>query len=618
MKKTWIRGKWAAFEYAAVFGCAAALSGCAEVEGEELVDSAAQELSASDVFGFENLAHWTVSSGTKQAVTPGSQGNQALGVSNTYYTQITSAAVSQLGAITAELALDVKLPVAATWGDVRVIVRAPSQGIWYGDLGGVALATLGSGSFRTARFTVPQAIRTALAAQPTDATFEIIINGHAGSAPIALDHLRFTTSTTASVVEVRAPHADDIVYLLVNGVRHRVAHWQAEQSSFIDVSSWFVGGNNDVRLLVVNAIGGQGVDFEMRVDGVTVADVQCDGAGCGPILDTTTYLDREITLPPLNLPAARTVTVTSPTPGKIYLNDDFTGLTTPATLSLPAGQHRIGLGVSNDVPGQYSGAFYEESVTVGASNVSVTVGDEPALGHQYASRIAVVPVRTARVATTGAEAVLDDAWVPKFAAHFRATSDDWVEPFSYGLNRWDITVLPMEEELEVISPDYEAFQGSACQLLENPKYAALLDTYDTVVFQLSNQLPNGDFIGNGNATMGGRCGQIPKHWIDGQPDGEPLSVILHEMLHSYETHEQTTLYSAIGVEGVHGAEERGYQFTGPQGEPAWTEWQRYFVRGQVPELASMRPGDLIPQPVSAPDYHVGVFRSMRHGLWLAQ
>ena len=588
------------------------LMGCAaDATQEEGVAALEQDLTAADVFGFENAAQWTVSSGTKTSITGGTQGTKSLGVANTYYSQITSASINSVGFVSSTLALDVKLPSAASWGDLRVVLRAPSKGIWYGDLGAKSLASLGSGSFQTAQFTVPTNILTALQGNPSDLTVELVLNGAIGATPIAFDNLRFVGQNPGqSVVEIRVPLADDFAYLEVNGVLRRIGYWgQPPSNSFVDVTKWFTDGINHVRLLAMNGGLPQGLQFELRVDGTVVESVNCDSVTCPPV-EGGVFVDRVLNVPELELPVWRTVQITSPTPGKIYIDDEFTGLTTPATIDLPQTSYRLGLGVSNAA--NTTGSFYEEELVVGPTTSSVVLGDTAPIAARKVN-IAVIPVRSSYVEETNGTSTITNADAARFGSQMHATADTWVGPFTYGLNDWDVTVFPIEEQLIAYPETYEHSFIHSCDLLQNPKYSNVLNQYDAVFFHVGLRDVNGNDIGRGEATMAGRCGQIHAETSRELPNGSPLPVVLHEMLHSYEAHQTGVLHHYNGVEGLHGAEEHGFNDQGPEG---WNEWYRLFFRGQGAEVTPMRIGTNWPAPPANPDYWIGVFKTVRHGFWL--
>lgn len=428
--------------------------------------------------------------------------------------------------------------------------------------------------------------------------------------------------TPKSVVEIRAPFVDDLAILTVNGVRHPVGHFhqpETERAAWRDVSAWFSGGANQIRLFAINTWGPQGLTFQLRLDGATVFDFACQVEGCVSRPNGGVFVDRVIELPELRLPPSRKVTVTSVVPGKLYLNDDYTGLTTPATLELPVGSHRLGLGVSSDVPGALSGEFYEEVVTIAYRDVEIRLGDEPPLGPRNAARIAILPLRRARALDSGGVAVLSDAEIPRFVSQLEATRDTWIEPFSYGLATWDITLLPTEEEIEMVGATYESFPDHACEVLQTAKYADLLSHYDVVLVHFSNYDAERQLeIGQSSAGMGGRCGQIQSRVTAEWAPHQPSPTILHALLYAYDTHHQTTLGRYNGLNGPDGASDHGFPEVGSQGETHWVEWYRYFIRGQVPERAELLPGGAPSAPESAPDFYVGPFSSFRHGLWLAR
>ena len=148
---------------------------------------------AARILGFEDAtADWTVISGTS---TDHSEGTVSGQVNVTGWMQITSVPLSSIAqegiAIGESAAIDVKLPEAASWGEVRLIMDLPSQGIWWQDLGGARLEDLNPGEFREVSFSLPAEVSSALSAVYTDLTLVLIINGPAMSAPILIDHLQF-------------------------------------------------------------------------------------------------------------------------------------------------------------------------------------------------------------------------------------------------------------------------------------------------------------------------------------------------------------------------------------------------------------------------------------------
>ncbi|MBN2526686.1 MAG: hypothetical protein JXR76_09850, partial [Deltaproteobacteria bacterium] len=148
---------------------------------------------AARVFGFEDAtADWTQISG---ASTEHSEGTVSGAVNVTGWMQITSVPLSSIAqegiAIGGSAVIDVKLPEAASWGEVRLIMDLPSQSIWWKDLGGARLEDLTPGTFSEVTFSLPPQVSAALSAIYNDLTLIVIINGPAMSAPVLLDNLQF-------------------------------------------------------------------------------------------------------------------------------------------------------------------------------------------------------------------------------------------------------------------------------------------------------------------------------------------------------------------------------------------------------------------------------------------
>jgi hypothetical protein len=414
-----------------------------------------------------------------------------------------------------------------------------------------------------------------------------------------------------SIVEIRTPHVDEILYLSVNGVRHRLGYWGMDASlanSWRDISPLFKGGLNDVRVQAMNGGGPGGLELEIRVDGGAPTRIVCPSADCETIADASMFVDRVVTLPSLNLPAAQPVTITSQHEGEIYINDEYTGLSTPATFELPPGTYTVGLGVSNDIPGQYAGKFFEKQIAVSSAAVSVDMESQgPGLGVVRPVRIGLLPIRTVTSPRAPAPGVLSEADLMKTLAQFRATSEKLVTPLSYGLSAWDVTLLPMVTD-RVVNMDY------TCGLLEDPAYAPLVDQYDTVAIVHSEEDADGNhFFGGVGGYSVGHCISVPNTTGDNAPDDATQNLFLHEMLHQVEGSQEREHHLFNGAEGLHGAEEHGY--THDFGlETDWLAWYRVFMRGQAGEVLGMRPGVHFGAPPVNPSFYTGVFSIVRHGM----
>jgi hypothetical protein len=414
-----------------------------------------------------------------------------------------------------------------------------------------------------------------------------------------------------SLVEIRTPYVDDYFFLSVNGVRHRLGYWGMDESlasSWRDISPLFKGGVNDVRVQAMNGGGPGGLDVEIRVDGGTPTRIVCPSADCETIADAALFIDRAVTLPPLNLPAAQQVTITSEHEGEIYINDEYTGLSTPATLELAPGTYTVGLGVSHDVPGAYEGRFFEREIAVSSAALSVDMQSQgEGLGVVRPVRIGLLPIRTVTSPRAPAPGVLSEADLQKTLAQFRATSEKLVEPLSYGLSAWDVTLLPMVTD-RVVDMDY------TCGLLEDPAYAGLVNQFDTVAIVHSEEDADGNhFFGGVGGYSVGHCISVPNTTGDHAPDDQPQPLFLHEMLHQVEGSQEREHHLFNGAEGLHGAEEHGY--THDWGlETDWLAWYRVFMRGQAGEVLGMRPGLHLEAPPASPSFYTGVFSIVRHGM----
>lgn len=150
------------------------------------------------VLGFESPnADWTASAGTQGASSNASQGTTALSIQTSVWTEISSVALSGVGSFST-VSYDIELPESAPWGETRLILRAPSAGIYWLDLGGMSFVGAPAGAYNTVSVTVPGELVDDLAAA-TDLSFTIAINGPALSGPYLIDNLQLNDSTAAAI-----------------------------------------------------------------------------------------------------------------------------------------------------------------------------------------------------------------------------------------------------------------------------------------------------------------------------------------------------------------------------------------------------------------------------------
>lgn len=173
----------AAYAALGTFLLATGVAGCnsPELEEQVAVGRHAAALTLTDenarVLGFENANDWSNDAGLSSQKT---EGSSSLAVAVSGWTEVTSIPLSTLGAVADNLSIDVLLPAATTWGEVRVVLKVPSQGEHYRDLGGVPLADRGAGSFHTLGFSIPADLQAKLAQSYSDLTVTVIVNGPSG------------------------------------------------------------------------------------------------------------------------------------------------------------------------------------------------------------------------------------------------------------------------------------------------------------------------------------------------------------------------------------------------------------------------------------------------------
>jgi hypothetical protein len=147
------------------------------------------------VLGFERpTVDWSSTSGGVSESTTVTQGSKAL-AANGGYREITSVSLSSLGGVKSTLRLDVRLPAAVNWGDVRVVLVAPSLSMGWTDLGGKSLSTLPVGQYSTLTFQLPSGVETALEGTYSDLRLKVILNAPDLGSPYLFDNLDFADGT---------------------------------------------------------------------------------------------------------------------------------------------------------------------------------------------------------------------------------------------------------------------------------------------------------------------------------------------------------------------------------------------------------------------------------------
>ena len=122
----------------------------------------------ADVLGFERPTIDWSSSGTLAESTTVSQGAKALAVTPSGWTEINSIALSSLGPVKSNLGIDVRVPSVPAWGELCVILVAPSLQMFWTELGSRNLNTLAAGQYTKLTFALPSAVEAALEGQYQD------------------------------------------------------------------------------------------------------------------------------------------------------------------------------------------------------------------------------------------------------------------------------------------------------------------------------------------------------------------------------------------------------------------------------------------------------------------
>jgi hypothetical protein len=604
----------------AVVACGGAPGSSSEAD---TVGSVTQLLvNPASVLGFENAAEWTSTQGLKTSSSTASQGAASLAVSGFTYTAVISAPLATLSGVTSTIGLDVRLPAAVPWGQIQLSYSIPSQNIYERQLGQVSLVGVPAGSFQTLSFAVPASLQQELQASYSDLTFKLGVSVPQSSQSILLDNLRFITQTVqATKIEIEVTSADDAVFAQVDGVRR--GSWALNDPRLgtrVDVSDWFASGTHSLRLLASNTGGPASYGVRVWADDALVYEAQCPFTICnGASREAAFELDKTLQFSTPTHPPAQNVQITSNAPGKVYLNDAFTGLTTtgtsaPVTLPLPQGPYVLGIGTSTDTPPSYTGAYREQQVTVGSSPVNVNLSTAPSLGIQDTTNVIVVPIRHTVYDPNGNTGNLTNEDITSFQAQVQATRTQWLIPFSYGLNDWNVTVHPTVENVPVHvraagrGIDSDAFLCEA-------GLTSLRSSYDIVVYFWNVYDDSGAGLGADASGYGGG-GQV---WLNtlwtrrtDWPHTGPNPALLHEVLHNYEQYNAGVLRNYNGIQELHGARQHGYP-DGAGGELDFARWMRTYIRGQVGEVAATRESDNLSAPLPAPDLWNGVFQTIRRG-----
>ncbi len=142
------------------------------------------------ILGFERpTLDWSSPSGGLAESTTVTQGAKALAVTGAGWHEIDSVALSSLGSIKSNLGIDVLVPSAPGWGEIRVILIAPSLNMWWAELGSRSLTSLPVGQYSKVTFSLPPSVELALEGNYSDLRLKVVVNGPSLSSPYLLDNI---------------------------------------------------------------------------------------------------------------------------------------------------------------------------------------------------------------------------------------------------------------------------------------------------------------------------------------------------------------------------------------------------------------------------------------------
>lgn len=217
--------------------------------------------SPESVLGFEDPAQWSASSGSVSPGAERSEGSGSVAVSIQGYTEVTSVELESVGPVGTTASLDIRLEDPVPWGEVRLIVIAPSLGEWR-DLGGRALGGLAADGFHSLSFTIPEDLRTKLQGTFSDLKFRIVVNAPSGQ--YTLDRLRLGGPSVA-----RPTFFTFSVELPAGTAPHDLVVGASER---LDISDRVTLLRDGAPAAVYSAQGGVGVgDVELGVNTIVAA-----------------------------------------------------------------------------------------------------------------------------------------------------------------------------------------------------------------------------------------------------------------------------------------------------------------------------------------------------------
>lgn len=589
------------------------------------------KINPAQIFSFDHLGLWAISTGGVQLSRNRTQGEYALSIKNFSSTVIASSPINSFKGLGDELSVDVFID-ANYRGTLALEVSIPSKSIFNVKLKEFGLDDIPANVFTTLTAGIPDVIKN-LADEYHDLSFRLVVASDTAINELALDKMTFAAKVEQAKdkVEIEVNGKTDILYVIVNDVTREV--WRSGKlngnkartivDGRLDITSLFWQGTNSVRILAINGPHSNPIDVKLWVNNQLVFEQYCEEYEyvnhCLPANPEGIRHRYYLTLNTPNLPAAKTVQVAPQLDAgwlaNLYIDDMFITNAIPATVYLPEGEYKVGLGKYRDQHQNYDASFYEHKITLAGENTLLDfVGEQP-LGIQNTIKIALLPIKYAHYSDTNLTGVLKASELDGYRNQLSMTYENWVKHFSYGMQKWDVTVLPMVENRTLQTNSGQAF--SPPHFLELAGLQHIQQEYQIIIFAFSVYNANGVRIdGSGGAGAWASDGFISinnaTEWPATPNAAHP--VFIHEILHVYEQYQRDVYGYYNGVLGHHGAPKQGYPETSPLGELYWMGWYKDFMRNIVGENHTARPNVEPGKIPSEQDVHIGTFETTRYGL----
>lgn len=144
------------------------------------------------IFGFEAPLGWTASAGSITTDAAHTEGATSLSLRNTSYSELTSQALTTLSGVGTGLAIDVRPPAVASYGQLQILAVSPTLGWTAQWLGQVSLAGLPAGQFAHLSIPLSADAQQKLKQTYSDLKIRLAVSAPSSSAGWLFDNLHFT------------------------------------------------------------------------------------------------------------------------------------------------------------------------------------------------------------------------------------------------------------------------------------------------------------------------------------------------------------------------------------------------------------------------------------------